>query len=167
MAEMLDRPPNDRWDGASYAATLTEGADRGHEQLVISQCCHVCQRSVRWEDWLYIRTYHDGFHLLSTEQVYNLADDPHEQTDLAGSRPDLCREGAWRLLNWHDAMMASMPAGRVVDPMRIVLQEGGPYHARGALATYCKRLEATGRGDAVAELKRRHPREFEQGRARK
>ena len=32
----------------------------------------------------------------------------------------------------------------MVDPMRIVLAEGGPFHARGQLDQYCRRLEATG-----------------------
>jgi hypothetical protein len=40
------------------------------------------------------------------------------------------------------------------------MKEGGPLHARGQLKAYCERLEQTGRGQHVAELKRRHPREF-------
>jgi hypothetical protein len=55
-------------------------------------------------------------------------------------------------------MLATMPCA--VDPLQTVMREGGPMHARGALRQYCERLEATGRGDAVAELKRRHPQEF-------
>jgi len=161
LAEMLKRPVKPYWDGRSFAGTLAnEGKDTGRDQLVLSQCCHVCQRSVRWEDWLYIRTYHDGFHLFSQEQIYHLADDPHEQHNLAESRPALCREGAWRLMNWHDEMMATMPRGLVADPMRVVLDEGGPFHARGELRQYVERLNATGRSGAINELKRRHPREF-------
>jgi hypothetical protein len=57
-------------------------------------------------------------------------------------------------------MLATMPAGYTEDPMRIVLAEGGPFHAKGFLKDYVKRLEATERGAAVAELRRRHPREF-------
>lgn len=160
LAELLDRPAKPHWDGESYAPVITRGADQGREYLVISQGCHVCQRSVRWGDWLYIRTYHDGYHLFPTEMLYNLADDPHEQHDLAAARPDLCAQGLIYLTEWHDQMMATMPAGYTEDPMRIVLAEGGPFHARGFLRDYVKRLEATDRGDAVPELKRRHPREF-------
>lgn len=160
LAELLKRPIKPYWDGRSFADTLRQGKDMGRDQLVLSQCCHVCQRSVRWSDWIYIRNYHDGFHLFPQEQLYHLADDPHEQHDLAESRPELCREGAWRLMNWHDAMMATMPRGRVADPMRVVLDEGGPFHARGRLRPYVERLNATGRQGAVAELRRRHPREF-------
>jgi choline-sulfatase len=160
LAELLGRPAKPHWDGRSFAGTLATGADTGRDQLALSQCCHVCQRAIRWGDWIYIRTYHDGFHLFPQEQLYHLADDPHEQHDLAEARPELCREGAWRLLNWHDEMMATMPHGRVTDPMRVVLSEGGPFHARGHLRAYVERLAATGRHRAVAELKQRHPRDL-------
>jgi choline-sulfatase len=160
LAEMLSRPAKPWWDGESFAGTLRGEPGGGRDQLVISQCCHVCQRSVRWDRWLYVRTYHDGYHLFPQEQVYDLEADPHEEHDLAPSRPDLCREGAWRLMAWHDEQMATMPPGRTTDPMRTVIDEGGPFHAKGQLRKYTERLEATGRGDAVPELKRRHPREF-------
>jgi choline-sulfatase len=160
LAEMFNRPAKPFWDGRSFAETLRTGADTGREDLVISQCCHVCQRSVRWANWLYMRTYHDGYHLFPQEMLFDLAADPHEQRDLAHDRPDLCREGAWRLLRWHDDALAAMPPGLANDPLRTVLAEGGPFHARGALAAYAGRLEATGRGWAVPELRRRHPREF-------
>jgi hypothetical protein len=55
-------------------------------------------------------------------------------------------------------MMAQMPDA--VDPLWTVMREGGPHHSRGYLARYCERLEATGRGEHVAELRRRHPGEF-------
>ena len=63
-------------------------------------------------------------------------------------------------MNWHDEMMATMPRGLVADPMRVVLDEGGPFHARGELRQYVERLNATGRSGAINELKRRHPRDF-------
>ena len=56
-------------------------------------------------------------------------------------------------------MMKSMQYSN--DPLWTVIKEGGPLHARGQLAQYCRRLEETGRGGAIPELKRRHPREFE------
>ena len=160
LAETLNRPAKPYWDGQSFAATLRDGTDTGREDAVISQCCHVCQRSVRWGDWLYVRTYHDGYHLLPQEMLFNIREDPHEQCDLAAERPELCREGAWRLLRWHDDMMQRMPRGLTSDPMQVVLDEGGPFHARGELKAYARRLAATGREWALPELQRRHPREF-------
>jgi choline-sulfatase len=160
LADMLKQERHPMWEGRSYADSLTRNADTGREDIVISQCVHVCQRGVRWDDWLYMRTYHDGYHLFAQEMLFNLKDDPHEQNDLSGKLPELCREGAWRLMRWHDEMMATQPYGYTVDPMRTVLAEGGPFHAKGCLVEYCKRMEATGRGWAIPALKDRHPSEF-------
>jgi arylsulfatase A-like enzyme len=160
LADLLGAPAKPSWDGASYAPAIRSGAPCGKESIVISQNAHVCQRSVRWGPWLYVHTYHDGFHLFPAEMVFNVEQDPHEQNDLAATRPDLVAEGARRLQDWHQRMMQTMPDGYTTDPMTTVMNEGGPLHARGKLKAYCERLEKTGRGWAVPELKRRHPREF-------
>ena len=160
LAELLGREPRRSWDGESFAAAIRDGAPSGRDYLVISQCCHGCQRSVRRGDWLYIRTYHDFFHLFPKEMLFNLADDPHEQHDLAAERPEICAELARCYLEWHDEMMMTQPEGYFHDPMWEELHGGGPCHAHGHLARYCERLEQTGRGWAVPLLKERHPEEF-------
>jgi arylsulfatase A-like enzyme len=159
LTDLFEKKPMRRWDGESYAATVTDGDECGRDSLVISQNAHVCQRSVRKGDWLYMRTYHDGYHLWPEEMLFNIKDDPHEQHDLAAEQPEVCADLAGVLKSWHDEMMATSISG--VDPMETVLAEGGPYHANGHLKRYCKRLEATSRGWAVPELKKRHPHEFE------
>lgn len=159
LTEMLGVKAPPSWDGRSYAPVLREEADCSRDYLVVSQCAHVCQRSVRFQDYLYIRTYHDGFHLFPTEMLFDLKNDPHEQVNLAETRRDLCREAVYYLNEWHDEMMHSMPFD--TDPLWTVIREGGPYHAKGFLRNYALRLEESGRGHAIPELKRRHPREFE------
>ena len=161
LAELLDEEAPEIWDGKSYANTILNGEDSGRDQLIISQCAHVCQRSVRFGNWLYMRTYHDGYHLFPKEMLYNVKNDPYEQNNLAEKHPELCKEGAYRLQNWHDEMMMTMPGNYKVDPMQTVLNEGGPYHARGHLKEYIEYLKETNREDAIPELKKRHPGEFE------
>lgn len=158
LAELFGQEPHPDWDGRSYAATLTEGADRGRDQLVLSQCCHVCQRSVRFDRYLYMRTYHDGYHLFPDEMLFDLEKDPHEQYDIAKMFPEVCHQAVYLLNQWHDEMMRTQPDA--VDPLWTVIREGGPEHARGRLPAYCERLKATGRAAAAEELKRRHPYEF-------
>ena len=160
LAEMAGFAPPALWDGQSYAAALETGADCGREYLVLSQCAHVCQRSVRWGDHLWMKTWHDGFHLFDEEMLFNLNSDPLEADNLAPTQPALCEEARTKYAEWHRQMMETMPAGWG-DPLDRVLEEGGPYHARGVLRQYCERLERTGRGDSVAALKQRHPREFQ------
>lgn len=156
------------WDGESFAEAITGGSDVGREEVIFSQCCHVCQRSVRWDRWLYTRTYHDGFHLFPQEMLHDLEADPHEQHDLAETHPELCREGMWRLARWHDAQMQKMALHTtdISDPLWTVMREGGPFHAsltRGqpgmeGFQAYLKYLEDTGRTEGAAELRNKYAR---------
>jgi len=159
LAELLGKERAPTWDGTSYAAAVRGEPDSGRPYLVLSQCAHVCQRSVRFDEWLYMRTYHDGFHLFPREMLFNIDQDPHEQHDLAEQMPDVCGRAARMLSEWHHEQMAKSPVRP--DPLWQVIEEGGPLHAKGHLVQYCERLERTGRGWAVEELKRRHPQEFE------
>jgi arylsulfatase A-like enzyme len=158
FADMVGQDKRASWDGKSFYPALTEQNECGWDYLVLSQCAHVLQRSVRWGDYIYIRTYHDGYHLFPDEMLFNVKEDFHEQHNLAEERPDLCGHGARLLLDWETRMMKSSKSA--TDPLWTVFQEGGPLHARGHLPKYCERLEATGRGWAVEELKKRHPYEF-------
>jgi choline-sulfatase len=158
LAGLLNTEPAKSWDGVSYAPAIINGEDCGREYIVISQCAHVCQRSVRFGSWLYMRTYHDGFHLFPDEMLFNVEEDPYEQNNMAVKKPGICREAVYYLNQWHDDMMKTMPYE--VDPMWTVIKEGGPLHAKGYLKDYCERLKQTGRVWAVDELAKRHPWEF-------
>ena len=153
-AQLLGVAANPQWDGVSYAPALTEGASCGRDHLILSQMAHVCQRSVRFNDYIYIRTYHCGFHLFDKEMLFNLKEDPHEQHNLAAQHPELCQKAAVMLLDWHDEAM--MKNGDGVDPMWTVLKEGGPFHTWGALPAYIERLEKTGRADGAQKLREKY-----------
>ncbi len=158
IAALLGREPLPFWDGRSYAATITESAETGRDFMVLGQCVHVCQRAVRFDDWIYIRTYDDGYHLFPKEMLFDLPNDPHEQHNLAEQNRDVCDRAIRHLSDWHDEMMATSDSD--IDPLWTVMREHGLIYNRGRLPAYCERLDATGRGWAVPELKRRHPHEF-------
>ncbi len=157
LCDLLGVEPSSRWDGQSYAAALRDKTDCGREYLVLSQCAHVCQRSVRWGDWLYMRTYHGGLHLFDEEMLFDLAADPHETRNLIAERPDMAGHAARLLETWRAEMTRGNADG--LDPMQTVLREGGPLHSRGHLARYAQRLRETGRADGAEELLRRYPLE--------
>jgi len=157
LAELLNVAPAARWDGVSYAPALLRGEDCGRDYLVLSQMAHVCQRSVRMGDWLYMRTYHGGLHLFEGEMLFNLKDDPHEKYNIVEDFPEIAGMCARILLEWHQEMMEAVPDG--IDPMETVLREGGPLHSRGHVLKYARRLRETGRADGADEMLRRYPPE--------
>ncbi len=153
LAEWVGAPAPEIWDGRSYAETLRKGTSTGRDALVLSTCAGTCQRSVRWGDWLYIRTYHDGYNFFPKEMLFDIGHDPRQAHNLASARPDLCQRGAGMLLSWHDDVMARQPYGAVDDPLWTVLAEGGPSHVRDLYPDYLAYLEANGMADAAEQLR--------------
>lgn len=154
VLELLDQKVPDGWNGESFAPALRAGQDSGRESLVLSQGAWTCQRSVRFEDYICLRTYHDGYHDLPETLLFDLAADPHEQENLADEQPELVSRALAELERWHAEMMRDHPTG--IDPMWTVLREGGPWHVRGQLRRYLERLRATGRESGAEQLAARH-----------
>jgi choline-sulfatase len=140
------------WDGVSFAESLNRGEDAGRDELIVSQGAWTCQRGVRWDKYLLIQTLHDGYHLYDDLMLFDLEKDPFEQTNLADANVSVRDDGLSRLGSWHGEMMAHAARGR--DPLKNVVAEGGPYHVRGQLPAYLKRLRQTNRAvyaDALEE----------------
>ncbi|MGF1448836.1 MAG: sulfatase [Opitutales bacterium] len=158
VMDLLDIQPQAHWDGQSFADNLKAGQPAElRDTVVVSQNAWSCQRGVRWDHWILVRSYHEGYHGFPDLMLFDLANDPHEQHNLAESRPDSVNEGLRRLDAWVADQLAT--ATNAIDPMQTVLAEGGAFHSRGALPNYLKRLRATGR-DAWADwLEAKHPAE--------
>ncbi|MBW7881664.1 MAG: sulfatase [Caldilineaceae bacterium] len=151
------------WDGQSFAAELRSPQEGGRDFLVISQGAWSCQRSVRWENWLMIRTYHTGLKAFPEYMLFDLAADPHEITNLASRRPELVAVGLQRMDRWVAAQMYRTQRG---DPFWGIIREGGPLHANersDEWRQYLTRLRATGRGHHADRLERFGGRPFTSG----
>ncbi len=144
------------WDAKSFLEDFRNEREGGRDYLVVSNCAWSCQRSVRWSDYLLVRTYHSGFKNYPDKMLFNVEEDPHELNDLAGDRPDLVAEGMEKLEEWATEEMSRTP--RREDPLWIVMREGGPFHARYTSSDfegYKERLRQTGRSKYADELDER------------
>ncbi|MCW5940864.1 MAG: sulfatase [Fimbriimonadaceae bacterium] len=129
--------------GVPLTETLRGGPGRPY--LVLSHGAWSCQRSVRWGNWLFCRTYHTGLKDLPTWMLFDLEADPHETTNLAGKRREAMGEGLRLMDKWLGDQMPRAPRG---DPLWGVVQEDGPLHANERSpewAAYLDRLRHTGR----------------------
>ncbi|MDZ4825009.1 MAG: sulfatase [Actinomycetota bacterium] len=141
------------WDGQPIDIG---GAGRDH--LVVSQGAWSCQRGVRFGDHLYLRTWHDGYHgHWNDEMLFDVARDPHETIDTAGTDPATAKLGASILAEW---TAEQLERTQLDDPLDTVRTEGGPYHVRRHLPSYVERLRATGRSHWADVLVDRHRAEM-------
>ncbi|MFA5057189.1 MAG: sulfatase [Opitutaceae bacterium] len=143
LADLVTGRPADGWDGRSFAALLRGDDCPGREFLVLSQGAWSCQRSLRWKDWLLIRTHHTGNKNLPALMLFDLKSDPHETSNLASIRPDLVGEGLRLMDQWLGQQLARSGA---TDPLAEIVATGGPCFARDQEVRRLTRvLRATGR----------------------
>ncbi len=140
------------FDGVSFKNALFEGKGEGKDSLVLTQCCHVCQRSARFDDYVYIRTIHGGLHLFPQEMLFNIKEDPHQMNNIADKSPELCAKGAKIILDWVDAQMKKSKYD--IDPMWTVMKENGPEHSKGVYNNYLERLKGTPREYGIKEIEK-------------
>ncbi len=161
LVEMVGGEVPDNWDGTSFTAAFKAGREAGREYLVLSQGAWSVQRGVRFDHrgdaYICLRTYHDGHKNLDPVMLFNLTQDPYEQFDIAGERPDLVDKAMGMLAEWQHEMMLRSRTN--VDPLMTVLREGGPSHTRYQLPSYLERLRKTGRAHHAERLERLHPDE--------
>lgn len=159
LAELLEYDVQGDWDGKSFAGALRCGIDEGHDALILSQMSHTCQRSVRFEDWLYIRTYHDGYHFFPKHMLFNVVTDPQERYNMAETHPELVHKAESILFQWHDEMMDKKK--EKIDPMWEIIRDGGPFHTKNKLPAYCEYLKKTGREHYVKMYQEKYPEAFD------
>jgi arylsulfatase A-like enzyme len=143
-----------KWDGVSFAPAVRGESCQGRDFLVLGQCCWCCQRSVRWKNWILLRTFHDAYHGYPDVMLFDLDQDPHELDDLAEKRPEVVNEGLALLERWTTEMM--MTSDCAEDPLWRVMREGGPLHSRGAMERFCECLRREGRGHHAEDIEARH-----------
>jgi len=158
LIELVGGTVPDNWDGVPFTNEFQNGKTDGRDYLITSQGAWAVQRGIRFDDYICLRTYHDGYKMLEPVMLINLKDDPHEQHNLAESEPTIVNQAMSYLTDWQAEMMQTSPSN--VDPLMTVLREGGPFHTRGCLPAYLDRLRATGRSHHADHLLAQHPDEI-------
>jgi len=169
VADLLGVVAPERWDGRSFAGALVGERDgeTGRQYLVVGNGSHTVQRGVRWNDWLFLDTYHDGYNeRLERELLFDVGKDPHETTDLSDNRPGIVDRGRSLQQRWHAERMREAARGvlggvpgapsGVTDPFWELLREGEPFHAPDP-SQYRERLLETGREAAADRMARESP----------
>jgi arylsulfatase A-like enzyme len=151
IIEGIGKKVPDSWDGKSFYKKIENNEKFGRDYLILSQNALSCQRTVRFDEWTLIRTYHTGFKNYPEIMLFNYKEDFHMTNNLAETRPDIVGRGLKMLDEWHKEMMRTSTTD--VDPMWTVIKEGGPEHTRYDFNKYLKRLKKTDREHWIKKIK--------------
>lgn len=154
LIELLGGTMPDNWNAESFKSAFEQGDQSSRPYVILSQNAWSCQRSVRFDQYVCIRTYHDGLKEFEPIMLFDLDTDPHEQNNLAAAHPEIVNQAMAYLADWEQEMRLQSPSG--VDPMMTVLKEGGPFHTRGQVSGYIERLEQMGAHEQAERLRQKH-----------
>ena len=83
--------------------------------------------------------------------LFDYEKDFHMTKNLATEKPEIVEQCLHLLNEWHDEMMKTSPSG--IDPLKTVIEEGGPYHTRTNSRSYMRYLKRSGREDMVKVIR--------------
>ncbi|OGJ88353.1 MAG: hypothetical protein A2268_05590 [Candidatus Raymondbacteria bacterium RifOxyA12_full_50_37] len=143
-----------KWDGKSFKDAFLRSSENGREFLILSHAPWSCQRSVLFGDHILIRTYMDGLKELPEYMLFNWKKDPHELNNLVDQKPEFIDKGRSILNDWEREQLASSKEHE--DPMRKVIEEGGPFHTRGNLPEYIIYYQSINRQEIAEKMRKRY-----------
>jgi arylsulfatase A-like enzyme len=148
LCNLLDIPVPSGWDGESFAAAIRGEDWSGRDYLVWDHALYSCQRAVRTPDWLFIRTYHPGLFSFAEQMLFDMENDPHQASNLAMERPDICAQMDYLMQNWlHDQVGHH---GSQPDPLAEVVKTGPFKYVQ--LEPWISRLHGKGRSREADEI---------------
>ncbi|MFX0060171.1 MAG: sulfatase-like hydrolase/transferase [Candidatus Hodarchaeota archaeon] len=150
ITECVGQRVPDFWDGKSFFKEIENNHEFGRKYLVLSQNAWSCQRTVRFDNWTLIRTYHTGLKNFPEIMLFDYENDFHMTNDLANEKPEIVAKGLDRLDEWHNQMMKTSKSN--IDPLETVINENGPFHTKGQLEDYLKWLKKSGRENLITNI---------------
>jgi arylsulfatase A-like enzyme len=151
LCELLGIDTPSRWDGRSFAPALRGEDFEAWPYQVWDHGIYTFTRAVRTPRWLMIRFLHPGLYPYDDEVLlHDLDSDPHQVENLAGDEPDVVEELFKHMNSWR---REQFDKGTISDPLEDMVPLG-PFIYYSPERMF-QRLEKTGRGERIPELKSR------------
>ena len=125
VLEVIGLDPAVGVDGRSLMP-LVRGETTAHRDVVmLSEATWQACRGVRTDEWKLVKYLQSTIYGRDGVELYDLAEDPSEQFNVADQHPEVVEDMSARLQHWVSAQLAGRP-----DPMLSVIDAGLPAVAR-------------------------------------
>jgi len=89
VLDLLDLETGIQFDGRSTLPMMTDSSLSHESEIYITECTWMRKHGWRTPEWKLIVALEPDFHFKPEVELYNLVDDPEENTNLAEERPDV------------------------------------------------------------------------------
>ncbi len=125
VLEVVGLPPAEGINGRSLMPLARGEATTHRDVVMLSEATWQACRGVRTADWKLVKYLQSTIYGRDGVELYDLAADPGEQSNVADQHPDVVDQMSAQLQHWVSAQLADRP-----DPMLSVIDAGLPAVAR-------------------------------------
>ncbi len=125
VLEVLGLPEADGINGRSLMPLIRQETATHREVVMLSESTWQAARGVRTAEWKFIKYLQCTIYGRDGVELYDLTNDPEEQTNVAELHPEVVETMSAQLNHWLAAQLAGRP-----DPMLSVIDAGLPAVAR-------------------------------------
>src|SRR5699024_5578967 len=122
ITDMLGLEIPEGWDGYSFLPALKGRKQHGRQYLIMDYALFTCQRSVRDDQWYFIRTYHPSLYNFDKVTLFNIKEDPYQRNNVANLFPEIVEKMDSRIMDWiHENLT---PPIHLIAPLQKVIETG-------------------------------------------
>ena len=125
LLEVLGLPEAGTVNGRSLLPLMRGDTSAHRDAIMLSEATWQASRGVRTERWKFIKYLQTTIYGRDGVELYDLANDPAEQSNVAALHPEVVADLSDRLQHWVSAQLGGRP-----DPMYSVIDAGLPAVAR-------------------------------------
>ncbi|MGQ9731809.1 MAG: sulfatase family protein [Candidatus Zipacnadales bacterium] len=124
VCDLVGREPAPQFMGCSLLPAACGEEDRGYEAIYATEASRLGRWAIRTSEWKLIKLIDPGQYHVDYDELFHVAEDPHETVNLIETYPNIRDELELRLNRWQAAQLGCQP-----DPVRVEMARGSPMEA--------------------------------------
>ena len=109
------------FEGGSLMPHLLDETDEGYDAIYAAEASRMSKWAIHTGDWKFLKNIDPGQYHIDYDELYHIAEDPHESRNLIADHPEIAENLERRLIRWKEAQLGNRP-----DPVRLETYQGTP-----------------------------------------
>jgi len=119
VMDLFDQPIPEQFEGASLMRHVLGETDEGYDAIYAAEASRMSKWAIHTGEWKFIKNVDSGQYHMDYDELYHIAEDPHEAHNVIAEHPDVADALELRLARWKETQLGDRP-----DPVRTETYRG-------------------------------------------